>query len=53
MSNREEWWEIKEGTRRVRRVCNRMTPLKRGVACIAKLNKFESDISRIIKKRRN
>ncbi len=52
MSRQKDWKDIKTGTRKVRSVCNRLTPLKRGVACIAKLNKFESDINRIIKKRR-
>lgn len=50
MSKAKEWKEIKTGTRRIRKVCGDMLPQRRGVACLAKVQKFESDLNKIVKK---
>lgn len=48
----KEWAEIKSGTRIIRDACGRMLPTKRGIECLAKVQDFESEINRIVKRRR-
>lgn len=49
MSRTEEWHSIKSGTRRIRRVCGGMLPPRRGVACLARVQRFEANLNRIVK----
>ena len=46
-----EYAEIKNSIRQLKGVCNRIRPLRMGVACRKRVNDFELDVLRIIKKR--
>ncbi len=51
-SDNSEWKDIKDGIRRIKNVCEKITPLKKGVQCMSKVNEFEVEMLKLMKEER-
>jgi len=51
-SDNSEWKDIKDGIRRIKNVCEKITPLKKGVQCMSKVNELEVEMLKMMKEER-